>query len=243
MPWRLFSARHANKRWSPASYTIKSISMVLFHNAHLYLDRSSFAAAIPMLWNDLPLNIKRSPSMDISRLILRRICSNLQISRYSFNVFMNGVCYHFMLCTMECFCSYVTRIFTSALVSKGHISIWNNCRIIIIIIITIIIIIIIIHHHHHSSSSSPSSSSSSSSIFSSSSSSSSSIFSSSTRVLGILIFASERIGMDLTWSRVCNQTAMNGANVGLDKANNNINLDIKDVLLKKTWVQCPTMTT
>ena len=65
--------------------------------------KRSFAAAAPMLWNDLPLNIKRSPSLDIfkSRKLLRLICFNLHILCDCLNVCVNvWLCYYFMLCNL-----------------------------------------------------------------------------------------------------------------------------------------------
>ena len=112
--------------------------------------RRSFAAAAPMLWNNLPLNIKRSPSLDIFK------------SRTKTHLFQLAYFAWLFKCICEClvmllfhvmyfgigrfsFCSYATCIFTSALVSKGQISVCNICPIlkpalykyhIIIIIIT-----------------------------------------------------------------------------------------------------------
>ena len=45
-----------------------------------YFGTRSFAAAAPTLWNNLSLNIKQAPSVDILSLVLRHICSNLLIS-------------------------------------------------------------------------------------------------------------------------------------------------------------------
>ena len=96
--------------------------------------RRSFAAAAPMLWNNLPLNIKRSPSLDIFK------------SRTKTHLFQLAYFAWLFKCICEClvmllfhvmylgigrfsFCSYATRIFTSALVSKGQISVCNICPI------------------------------------------------------------------------------------------------------------------
>ena len=96
--------------------------------------KRSFAAAAPMLWNDLPLSIKRSPSLDIFK------------SRTKTHLFQLAYFTWLFKCMCEClvmllfhvmyfgigrfsFCSYATRIFTSALVSKGQISVWNICPI------------------------------------------------------------------------------------------------------------------
>ena len=64
--------------------------------------KRSFAAAAPMLWNDLPLNIKRSPSLDILKSLSKsHICFNLHILRDCLNVCVNvWLCYYFMLCTL-----------------------------------------------------------------------------------------------------------------------------------------------
>ena len=96
--------------------------------------KRSFAAAAPMLWNDLPLSIKRSPSLDIFK------------SRTKTHLFQLAYFTWLFKCICEClvmllfhvmyfgigrfsFCSYATRIFTSALVSKGQISVCNICPI------------------------------------------------------------------------------------------------------------------
>ena len=87
-----------------------------------------------MLCNDLPLNIKRSPSLDIFK------------SRTKTHLFQLAYFTWLFKCMCEClvmllfhvmyfgigrysFCSYATRIFTSALVSKGQISVCNICPI------------------------------------------------------------------------------------------------------------------
>ena len=69
-----------------------------------------------------------------SSLVLRLICFNLHILRDCSNVCVNvWLCYYLMLCNFGIgrfsFCSYATRIFTSALVSKGQISLCNFCPI------------------------------------------------------------------------------------------------------------------
>ena len=59
-----------------------------------YFGKRSFAVAAPTLWNNLPLNIKQSPSVDNLSLVLRHICSNLLISCN----FVNLCVYTMMLC-------------------------------------------------------------------------------------------------------------------------------------------------
>ena len=113
--------------------------------------KRSFAAAAPMLWNDLPLNIKRSPSLDIFK------------SRTKTHLFQLAYFTWLFKCMCEClvmllfhvmyfgigrfsFCSYATRTFTSALVSKGQISVCNICPILKPALYKYHIIIIIILH-------------------------------------------------------------------------------------------------
>ena len=112
--------------------------------------KRSFAAAVPMLWNDLPLSIKRSPSLDIFK------------SRTKTHLFQLAYFTWLFKCICEClvmllfhvmyfgigrfsFCSYATRIFTSALVSKGQISVCNICPILKPALYKYHIIIIIIY--------------------------------------------------------------------------------------------------
>ena len=47
--------------------------------------RKLFAAAAPALWNNLPLNTKQSPSVDIFKSRMKTICSNLLSSCNSVN--------------------------------------------------------------------------------------------------------------------------------------------------------------
>ena len=59
-----------------------------------YFGKRSFAAAAPTLWNNLPLNTKQAPSVDILSLVLRHICSNLLISCKCVNL---CACYFYVI--------------------------------------------------------------------------------------------------------------------------------------------------
>ena len=119
-PWRTLRSRE--------NYQLTSLRCRLEN-----FGKRSFIAATPMLQNDVPLNTKRSPFVDISKA---RIKTNLFQLAYFMWLF-KWVCeccmlsFHAMHHGMNTFsfCWYVTRILTSALVSKGEISAWNICRI------------------------------------------------------------------------------------------------------------------
>ena len=94
--------------------------------------KRSFAADALMLWNDLPVNIKRSPSLDIFKS--RTETHLFQLAYFTWLFKCMCECLVMLLCHVmyfgigrSSFCSYATRIFTSALVSKGQISVCNIC--------------------------------------------------------------------------------------------------------------------
>ena len=99
-----------------------------------HLHERSFAAAAPMLWNDLPLNVKRSPSLDIFKSGTKTHLFQLAYFTWLFKCMCECLVmllFHVMYFGIGrfSFCSYATRIFTSALVSKGQISVCNICPI------------------------------------------------------------------------------------------------------------------
>ena len=64
--------------------------------------KRSCTAAAPMLWNDLPPNIKRSPSVDIFKSRIKtRLFQLAYFTCFILNGCVNVVCYYFMLCTMD----------------------------------------------------------------------------------------------------------------------------------------------
>ena len=93
-----------------------------------YFGKRSFAAAAPVLWNDLPLHIKQSPSVDIfkSRIKTRlfQLVYFIWLCKCMYVYFMLSIMNRLGLTR-----SYVTCTFASALVSKGQISIWHICLI------------------------------------------------------------------------------------------------------------------
>ena len=93
-----------------------------------YFGKRSFAAAAPVLWNDLPLHIKQSPSVDIFKSRIKT-----RLFQLAYFIWLCKCMYvYFMLSIMNRLGltrSYVTCTFASALVSKGQISIWHICLI------------------------------------------------------------------------------------------------------------------
>ena len=108
-----------------------------------YFGKRSFAAAAPVLWNDLPLHIKQSPSVDIfkSRIMTRlfQLAYFIWLCKCMYVYFMLSIMNRLGLTR-----SYVTCTFASALVSKGQISIWHICLILKLALYKYHIIIIII---------------------------------------------------------------------------------------------------
>ena len=93
-----------------------------------YFGKRSFAAAAPVLWNDLPLHIKQSPSVDIFKSRIKT-----RLFQLAYFIWLCKCMYvYFMLSFMNRLGltrSYVTCSFASALVSKGQISIGHICLI------------------------------------------------------------------------------------------------------------------
>ena len=93
-----------------------------------YFGKRSFAAAAPVMWNDLPLHIKQSPSVDIFKSRIKT-----RLFQLAYFIWLCKCMYvYFMLSIMNRLGltrSYVTCTFASALVSKGQISIWHICLI------------------------------------------------------------------------------------------------------------------
>ena len=108
-----------------------------------YFGKRSFAAAAPVLWNDLPLHIKQSPSVDIFKSRIKT-----RLFQLAYFIWLCKCMYvYFMLSIMNRLGltrSYVTCTFASALVSKGQISIWHICLILKLALYKYHIIIIII---------------------------------------------------------------------------------------------------
>ena len=108
-----------------------------------YFGKRSFAAAAPVLWNDLPLHIKQSPSVDIFKSRIKT-----RLFQLAYFIWLCKCMYvYFMLSIMNRLGltrSYVTCTFASALVSKGQISIWHICLILKLALYEYHIIIIII---------------------------------------------------------------------------------------------------
>ena len=96
-----------------------------------------------MLWNDLPLHIKQSPSVDIFKSRIKT-----RLFQLAYFIWLCKCMYvYFMLSIMNRLGltrSYVTCTFASALVSKGQISIWHICLILKLALYKYHIIIIII---------------------------------------------------------------------------------------------------
>ena len=109
-----------------------------------YFGKRSFAAAAPVLWNDLPLHIKQSPSVDIFKSRIKT-----RLFQLAYFIWLCKCMYvYFMLSIMNRLGltrSYVTCTFASALVSKGQISIWHICLILKLALYKYHIIIIIIN--------------------------------------------------------------------------------------------------
>ena len=108
-----------------------------------YFGKRSFAAAAPVLWNDLPLHIKQSPSVDIFKSRIKT-----RLFQLAYFIWLCKCMYvYFMLSIMNRLGltrSYVTCTFASGLVSKGQISIWHICLILKLALYKYHIIIIII---------------------------------------------------------------------------------------------------
>ena len=125
--------------------------LTAFSNSYF---QRSFAAAAPMLWNDLPLNIKRSPSLDIFKSHTKTHLFQLAYFTWLFKCMCECLVmllFHVMYFKIGrfSFCSYATRIFTSALVSKGQICVCNICPILKPALYKYHIIIIIININLH----------------------------------------------------------------------------------------------
>ena len=107
-----------------------------------YFGKRSFAAAAPVLWNDLPLHIKQSPSVDIFKSRIKT-----RLFQLAYFIWLCKCMYvYFILSIMNRLGltrSYVTCTFASALVSKGQISIWHICLILKLALYKYHIIIII----------------------------------------------------------------------------------------------------
>ena len=93
-------------------------------------------------WNDLPLHIKQSPSVDIFKSRIKT-----RLFQLAYFIWLCKCMYvYFMLSIMNRLGltrSYVTCTFASALVSKGQISIWHICLILKLALYKYHIIIII----------------------------------------------------------------------------------------------------
>ena len=139
--WLRTSLRALSDPWIIIFWSRRSVDWSI-------LAKDLFAAAAPVLWNDLPLHIKQSPSVDIfkSRIKTRlfQLANFIWLCKCMYVYFMLSIMNRLGLNR-----SYVTCTFASALVSKGQISIWHICLILKLALYKYHIIIIIIMHICH----------------------------------------------------------------------------------------------